>query len=222
MKVLIWHRGPVRPNSENCIQNMELLKQDFNTEFHTEELISTYKHHLADEIYSNYKVNYFLMMESPSNDFIKSIISKSHIPAGAEVHRVFKQYYTNKIVSEFIYNLQKYDFVVMSRMDTKFSIKSNFKEWFNDNKYTTIHTKKGTALDAWTNDQFAVAQPEIMKKAWDYQNIENLKYFIDNCYRAEDILDEIINLNKVETHSMRMVKLLDIWEQDPLRGNIVV
>ena len=218
MKILIWHRGPVRPSSENCIQNMKLLKSDFETDFEIEELISAYTHPLANEVFINYKVNYFLLMDAPSDLFIKSIIPKSHVPSGAEMHRVFKQYYTNKIISEFIFNLKKYDFVIMSRMDTKFSIKSNFKDWFNYGKYTTIHVK----TDGWTNDQFGIAEPEIMKKAWDYKTIEILKEFINKAHKAEDILDQIIEMNNVETYSMRNIKLPDIWLQDPNRGNIIV
>jgi hypothetical protein len=221
MKILIWHRGPVRPNIQNCINNINLLKSNFNKNyFDFDELISTYNHPLADDLYNNYKVKYFLLMEAPDNNFVKQTFEFSNIPSGACSKRVFKQFYTNKIVSEFIFNLQKYDFVIMSRMDTSFSIESSAAEWFNPNFYTTIHDKQ----DGFTNDQFGVAQPEIMKKAWDYIDLKNLKMFGDNAYRAEDIFDQILTLNNVSTFSMFVQKQIrpDIWIQDPMRGNIVV
>lgn len=220
MKILIWHRGPVRPPADNCIKNMNLLKSDFNEDFEIEELISTYNHFNADELYLKYKVDYFLSMKSLSGDLIKSVVSKTLLPSGTKTSNMFKQYYTNKIVSNFIYNLEKYDFIVMSRMDIKLSIKNSVKKWFNQGKYTTIHTR----TDCFINDQFAIAEPYIMKSAWDYKNLQNLTKFINESNCGEDILDKIIFENNIETYSMRSESMCepDEWLHDPLRVNVVI
>jgi hypothetical protein len=193
---------------------MQVINDDFKDNgWIVDDFVFTFEHAMADDLKKMIEVKYFETTPTLSDEFIFSQIKNiKNLGNGAPINNVFKAYYTNKLATEYICNLEeKYDFVLMTRMDTTFSIKSNYNLWFNEGKYTTIGTidrygphkhaiTKDFNENPFTCDQFGVAPPLIMKDAWDYKNIENLNRFVENSYRGEDPMDHIIEMNKVPLH----------------------
>ncbi len=213
MKILIWNRGPVRIPVDECLENMKLIKDSFGLEHKVDQLVYTFKNDLSGELREHIGLNqsYFFEIPTISEEFIYSHVKNvKQLGNGVGISNVFKQFYTNKAASELIYNIsESYDFIVMTRLDTAVSIKSNSELWLNKGFYTNIGVKKDKNKitreyneNSFTGDQFGIADAELMKRAWDYKDIETFTRFAENSYRAEDILDQIIEMNNVPLLSM--------------------
>ena len=48
------------------------------------------------------------------------------------------------------------------------------------------------------NDQFGIARPDIMYKAWDYLNLDILNKLYGESYNPENCLEKIMKMNGVQ------------------------
>lgn len=211
MNIACIIRGPIRPNHNSVINNINTFLESFKD---FKENIDLYL--CTWEEYSQ-----------SSSEIKKHFDDINVITTSLEKNPVFgqkylfnklncyRQFISAKFFISSISKLKKYDFLIHTRTDMRMKIEP--KEWFNQNFYTTIHSGQNLK-DNWqnfsgehfTNDQFSVAQPEIMEKAWDYGTEKELIELIDTVPFPEKILDFNIEKNKVFVKVARPL----IWNLD--------
>lgn len=198
MKICIIVRGPIRPNKETVLENIKLLKDSFSL-FKCDILFATWKERFQDISYllKNINPNYLLIENIPNVDF--EFKKHSFNPKNC-----FLQFYLANKAIDFAISKSKYDFIVMTRTDLKISIDP--KEWIKDDFYVTIHSKQCGEL--FTNDQFGIAQPNIMQLFWKYSDYESFFEKIDSCLFPEQIID-----HNIERFNLKVIqKPTKIWE----------
>ena len=97
----------------------------------------------------------------------------------------FNQFYLSNKAIDFALSLNNYDFLVLMRTDLKMSV--DLKKWIKKDSYVTIHSKQ--CGQPFTNDQFGIAPPNIMKNVWNYNDELSLCALIDSSQYPEQIID---------------------------------
>jgi hypothetical protein len=188
MKICIVFRGPIRPNKESVIENINGLLSCFS-EFDYDVLIASwFDEKDLDFVLKNIKYKYLISENVPDINY--SFNKHSFSPINC-----VKQFYLANIAIDFVLNKKIYDFMVITRTDLNIFINPN--DWLNKGFYSTIHAKK--CGQPFTNDQFAITEPNIMKLAWKYDNNDYLYRMIDNCLYPEQIIDHNIDSNDILT-----------------------
>ena len=188
MKLCIIIRGPIRPNKEVVLKNIILLKNDF-AKFDFDILFSTWNENMKDVSYiiNVIKPSFFLIENVPSISF--NFKEHSFNPKNC-----FLQFYLANKAIDFALKKKKYDFIVMTRTDLNISIDTYI--WIKQDCYTTIHSKQ--CGQPFTNDQFGISDPNIMKMFWSYENNNQLLIDIDQCSFPEQIIDNNIDKFKIK------------------------
>lgn len=199
MRLCIIVRGPIRPNENAVLDNINVLLSNFkNTSF--DILFASWKEDIAavDRISRIIKPRFLLSEDLPEINFSFSE-DKSFNPINC-----VKQFYLAKIAIDLAISSDSYDFIVHTRTDLKMLF--DFSSWVNKDAYTTIHAKR--CGHPFTNDQFGIAPPGLMKDAWSYSDFDTLCRNIDNCAYPEQIID--INIDNIKMN-MRQ-GFASIWE----------
>lgn len=195
MKIDIVFRGPVRPSPEATLHYARTLKDCF------------VDHDIRTHLWT---------WDSPNARQIVGCFDHAHLlPEPDTQHLKFpntaKQFIHLRAATQ---QPTDADFVFQSRTDTEIEIDP--ARWLNPGVYTTIHA----ALDLpnnpnreFINDQFGCGTPEVMKKAFDYQDDATLHRLIAEAYRPEDVMQWIIDMNNVSVIIAPVIR----WSLDPNR-----
>lgn len=132
--------------------------------------------------------------DSPAAREVSHQFHSAHLNPEPQGVNSYKQFWTLKLAT----TSSTADFVIQSRTDM--TIQVDIKDWLNPGCYTTIHVRgdfPGNPNSEFINDQFGVATPEIMRRAWDYANEETLKKFMSDAQKPEDVFQSILDMNHV-------------------------
>lgn len=212
MNVACLIRGPIRPNCESVIKNIQIFLESFkNYNINLDLYLCTWKDYSNDfaEIkrqFSNIKIVSASLTQEPF------FYSKNY---NFNPINCYKQYVLAKYSINTVSSIKEYDFIIHSRTDMQIKIEPT--QWFNDGYYTTIHTVQDPYNNSpFTNDQFSVAQPSIMKKVWFYQQEAELLNLINNVPFPERILDFNIERDHILTKTAKPL----IWKLDASRHKV--
>lgn len=150
-------------------------------------------------------------------------------PTGQNLWNSVNSHYAARAGISLVLNTDDYDFIVYTRTDlTSIKlIKEDLDKWFNPRSYNVLYSrysnedinaydferdfnspfkhrtrmmKDGIHHELYTFDNFAIATPDIMYKAWNFHSDEILSKFIFNCIIPENVLDQILHYNRVRVN----------------------
>jgi hypothetical protein len=88
------------------------------------------------------------------------------------------------------------------------------EEWLSrPDLYTTIHCREGD--QAFINDQFSIAGPQVMLDAWTYRSMDELRDFFSTAVIPEDILQAMLTRSGITARQIMITQ----WVLDPMRGS---
>jgi hypothetical protein len=148
-------------------------------------------------------VEHALLIQPPSERLILDLCGQETLPRGNPVRNVFFQYYLSKIGLQALCDIECLDRIVHTRPDLTVRLGKHYPIWFSHEPgtYVVPHDRVAGQLDTFTNDQFAVARPQDMLKAWNYGSMEDLARLIRSSTIAEDPLHLMIERTDVLTRS---------------------
>jgi hypothetical protein len=217
LKIAILFRGPVRPSIQSTIDRYKEVMAQFagvqNAEITT--YLATwrsYKHLNATDLIALNLFDNVIMQTPPTDETIQRCTKLHRVPSSSPIRSVFTQFYQSKTALDLIVNADRYDFIVHTRTDLQLILGQHLPQWFDQNFYVTQHVFP----NEWTNDQAGIAPTEMMYKAWNYETIENLGRMIEACEKPEDVLQMMIEKNKIPIRTAPYL----MWNLDPMRNRI--
>jgi hypothetical protein len=207
MKIAILIRGPVRPDHQTCRANVEILKNCFD-EHESHIYLWTWNSTEAKKLSQSYHCFHKVtLVEELSETDIRRKLNEEKATIKNWSCNIYKQFWSMENALKSIDD--SYDFIVQSRADTRIQInKDVLPQWFNPEHYTTIHAKGQNG--GFTNDQFGIATPAIIKRVWKYHDYGELS---TRALRPEDIIDFIAEREQIPLK----IAPIAIWELNPRR-----
>jgi hypothetical protein len=179
MKICLIIRGPIRPNKEVVLNNIKLISSSF-FDYNYDMVFATWNNNMDE-------VSYIIDSINPKYSIISSLpkINYTFKDHSFNPKNCFNQFYLANKAIDFALSLNNYDFFVLMRTDLKMSV--DLKKWIKKDSYVTIHSKQ--CGQPFTNDQFGIAPPNIMKNVWNYNDELSLYNLIDSSQYPEQIID---------------------------------
>lgn len=212
--VAVLFRGPLRPDIPSVLENVTFLCDSIRSlDCIPVTYLATWCPEDIDEMRRVEESGFFdnfIFIKPLINSEIPIKTERDRFPLGGTPVNAFRQYYLSLSAISVIANDWRFSHIVHSRTDMIATI-DNKESWFN-NDYCTIHIDIGIST-SFINDQFAVAPPEIMHKAWHYGAIGDLVDMIEAAQKPEDVLQAVISKNGVEPRVAHLAR----WELNASR-----
>ncbi|WP_430256560.1 hypothetical protein [Neorhizobium sp. DAR64872/K0K18] len=198
--VAVLFRGPLRPNALSTLSHIGALREHLITlGLAPVTYLATWKpndpHELNIIMQAGLVDNLIALDPYPDEAMPQETLDARQ----GTMRNAFRQFYLSHCALSVIAKDPRHAYIVHSRTDLDIEMRSR-ADWFNG-RYCTPHVR--TSLEGtFVNDQFAVAPPAMMAKAWDYGTIENLSAMIARASKPEDVLQYILddaNITAVET-----------------------
>lgn len=214
MKLACLVRGPIRPNSESVISNIKTLLASVDDKYPVDCFLCTWEHDVtkAQAVIDRFENMRIIICKLENSPYDKDEMGGSPDCWMFNKMNCYKQYVSSRYFIGEVSNYSDYDFIIHTRTDLR--MKVSIEQWLYKDSYVTIssaHSVNGN----WnphriTNDQFAIAQPSVMKDAWDYGSEEQLIRMINTVAYSEMIIDNNIIKNCVRVRTAQPI----MWELD--------
>lgn len=189
-KVAIIVRGPIRPDIDTVIKNIRLLKKSF-LEFEVDVYLMAWNSIETSDFIIAKEVDNIILIKEPTTEFISEKLT-TRTKQNSLFDRNYKAFWSVRTAIRIIRDTQiNYDWIVLTRTDLEISIR-NANKWMNDSLYTMPKQENYVI-----NDQFGIAKPEVMYKAWDYIDLPTLNQLYGQSFNPEECLKKIMELNGV-------------------------
>jgi hypothetical protein len=188
MKIAILFSGAIREDVEMCRDAMKTMISNC-TNHEVETFLFTNKNKLANSFID--MVDNILLLRELDKDYMDSLFTaRCRWPANPS--NTFRAFHRNKTCFEMVNRLpQKFDYVIYCRPDAKIII-NDIDSYFSNDKYVVTNSSMQPI-----EDQFGVATPEIMARAWDYGDFATLNRLYGEANHSEDCLWRIMQMNGV-------------------------
>lgn len=171
MKILLVIRGPIRIDTDKCMDNIKILRDSLK-EHEVDSLWVGWSSENINDIVSRKFCNHYLFLKDPNSNI--SYYKEMAPVFNPERHSVqhansIRMYFSMKAVCSYIESYKEYDYVVMTRAECTV-VPGDINNWFIKNTYCfpSVNafgaqcSKKGASM----NDCFGVAQPDIFRDTW--------------------------------------------------------
>ena len=185
-KIAILFRGPIRPDVDTCIFNLNKLKESF-IGYNITTFVVAWENESSIEFQKRNIADHCLLLPMPTEEQIaldlkldtsNDLHMKRFLVFGRNMYR---QFISTHALLNLMNSKENYDWAVITRLDIK--IKINPSLYKNDNAYTAADVQKFPI-----NDQFGIGRPSIVQKAWDYENMDNMANLIKTNGNPEEVL----------------------------------
>ncbi len=211
-KIAVLFRGPLRPTPYAAAIHTNLLTNELKSQgFQVTTYLATwmrYKNYDANDLISMGLYDNIIVQQPPTSAQVKRCTSRESYGI-YPISNVYGMYYQSKTALDVITSADDYDYVVHSRTDLRAKFGKHVSNWFQPNVYMTpVNTTP------WVCDWISVAQPDIMRKVWNYDNFGNLGHLIDTTDVPEMIL---MSMMKHYNITVKTAELEELW-LDPDRN----
>jgi len=168
-----------------------------------------------DEIVFRDRFTDVLMVTPPTEDEVVEMLGQTTLAdTRFGVRNTFYQYFLARMALNAVNLTGDYDFIVHTRSDLNIALGPFLEDWLSrPDLYTTIHCREGD--QAFVNDQFSIAGPQVMLNAWSYRSLEDLRELFSTAVIPEDILQSMLTRSGIEARQVQITQ----WELDPVRGS---
>ena len=191
-KIAIIFRGPIRPDVESVAKNIRLLKENFS-KFDVDTYLITWNNIGVSNFITNEGIDNLLIIKEPSKEFISQKLT-TRTKENSLFDRNYKAFWSVRTGIKLVLDTKiNYDWIVLTRTDLAVHIE-DIEKWLSGDDYV-MPTQENYII----NDQFGIAKPMIMDKAWDYIDLPNLNKLYGQSVNPEDCLKKIMEMNGVNT-----------------------
>ncbi len=189
--------GIVRPSREAFLNNKNNLISSLG-DHEIDTFLFSWDYQLTREIEKNKDVDICVLKNESEYD---EILSKYEGPGRPRNH--LKMFLRHMESIRAVNSLgKKYDFLVYSRPDLETKFDAEKQGWFESEGYSA--PTNGSHETRCNHDQFGIAPPEIMFKAWNFTDLNNLKSIYDKTRFPEYTMEEIQQVNGVQRKCIEM------------------
>lgn len=188
----------MRPDAESVHNTIQYFRDNNLRDLDCDEFVFTWSGEECEKFKNNYNLK-VVEYQKPQLEYIKTLISIDRFGNGCPVERPFWQYYMQKEATQFLYDQNKYDFVIMTRGDIDIISHPKIAAWFVKDKYSTFKS----TCETFHTDMIGVSDPKTMKDAWDFETYEHLNELFKNAYRGEDPLCAMLKEKNIEINSVK-------------------
>ncbi len=210
MKIVIFMKGPVRPDVQFCVSNFCRIAQMF-VEHETKFVLHTWNNKLDREFIGNLseKFDCIVLCNEPNRATVEEKLLLTRAPEGCSAFNTFKHFLTMKNASRLIRDTySNYDFVFFFRLDTSYNI-LDLNQCFERDAYVTGEHFL---------DVTACASPENFMNAWDYKDLPTLNALYGMSAQPEGCFGNIMKMNSVNYMPKNFRNILE----HPISDNVVL
>lgn len=210
MRIAVLARGPMRPDIPSVNARLSELRWTFESFGHEVHVyVATWTEHLS-ELAQLMEPARFLLEEGITAEVVSRLTPVERLPRGASMLNAVRQYTLAKTATAWVRDSGTYDFVAHGRTDLKLGLGGSVDSWLVEGTYATIHTHHENAF---LNDQFSVAQPDLMARAWDNGSMEDVVRKLEAVEIPELVLQQNIDRQGIPV----ALRPTSLWQLDQQR-----
>ncbi len=209
MKIALIMRGPIRPSIESAIGNFNEIKSLFKNHDLSTFLFS-WRHENENEL-SKLFDNIILMKEIDSDfardNFKARSSNMERYPKSWTPENAYKQYWSMKQIAGIIEGYRDFDMVCFSRLDLEIKIDQKEIDLILENHNLKYYMPNAKGLVFYNVcDVFGICRPEVFKKVWAYENIEQVNSLFNKCDIHEEYVSKVLALHNIEGEFFQVIQ----------------
>lgn len=217
MKIAILMRGPLRPTAEAGLTRARSLAEEVINNGHEPDVYFAAWSQDGNEaqikvLASEIGRNTLFLAPPAEEEIVAHCEGLVVLPCGRLSRNTFLQYYLSRQALRLIRDTGKYDYVIHSRPDMDVRLGQYFSDWLIPGRYCTLHHP--SSGHQFINDQFSIAQPDVMFSAWDHGSAADLGQLIRRATIPEDVLRIMVADAQLDV----TVPNHELWGLDPDRN----
>ncbi len=187
MKIVIFIKGPIRPDLKFCLSNFQDIINSF-VDHEVKVVLHTWNNPLDREFVEHLstKIDLPILVDEPDRIDVETNLLRTRTPDGCCAYHAYKHFYTMKNGSNRIYeNFKNFDFVFYCRIDTSYKF-YDLNQCFEKDAYVS---------GPYYLDITGCATPKNFMKAWDYKDLLTLNSIYGSSTSPERCLEQMMRMN---------------------------
>lgn len=202
LNIAVLFMGVVRPSIEVFLENKKHLLESLGSQHKVDTFLFSWEQPNSLNIQKDKYVDICVLKKE---DELDRVLEK-YKGCDGKIRNHYKTFIRNRESILTVQNLgKKYDFFVYCRPDLCTKFNADLDGWYNVRTYNLPTNGSGSIGGFnWCHDQFGIATPEIMFKAWDYGTLDNLHKTYWATFVPEHCMCKIQSDNGIERTAIEM------------------